>query len=298
MITTSIDTTESLPLVLLLSQCLILLETLSEINENLGHALSTLQSLFKDCMLENCATVLLGEQRISRVYDNIQFKDFFKNIDDMISQKLLIHRPIDWEMLINTEHPENDLKLFASSISLAKVFQSQYLFHHSQQTRYINISSDESAFVHSAIVNIHDSILRIIALSFILEMKNLSIFNHEQEEQFRKKALFVIQHWLDYRTDKDWRFFRHFAALQLVIDGSNTPQLIDTINEMFTIDRDFRLQDIVKQSFTSQLINIAILRQILVKLHQSIDYSSKVSIWIECKEIFELILNLELERII
>ncbi|CAF3035630.1 unnamed protein product [Rotaria sp. Silwood2] len=183
MITTSIDTTESLPLVLLLSQCLILLETLSEINENLGHALSTLQSLFKDCMLENCATVLLGEQRISRVYDNIQFKDFFKNIDDMISQKLLIHRPIDWEMLINTEHPENDLKLFASSISLAKVFQSQYLFHHSQQTRYINISSDESAFVHSAIVNIHDSILRIIALSFILEMKNLSIFNHEQEEQ-------------------------------------------------------------------------------------------------------------------
>ncbi|CAF4714216.1 unnamed protein product [Rotaria sp. Silwood2] len=113
-----------------------------------------------------------------------------------------------------------------------------------------------------------------------------------------KKALSVIHHWLDYRTDKDWRFFRHFTALQLVMDGSNTPQLIDIINEIFTIDRDFRLRYIVEQLFTSQHINITVLRQILVKLHQSIDYSSRISIWIERRETLELILNLELERII
>ncbi|CAF4688337.1 unnamed protein product [Rotaria sp. Silwood2] len=119
----------------------------------------------------------------------------------MISKKLLIDRPIDWETLINTErqridytksaiqNPENDLKLFVSSISLDKVFQGQYCFHHSQQTRYTNISSDEGAVIHSTTVNIHDSVLRIIALSIILEMKNPSIFNYEQEEQLQGEMI-------------------------------------------------------------------------------------------------------------
>ncbi|CAF1229160.1 unnamed protein product [Rotaria sordida] len=67
---------------------------------------------------------------------------------------------------------------------------------------------------------------------------------------------------------------------------------------MFIIDRDFCLRYIVPHLFTSQLVNITVLRQILIKLHQYIDYSSRISVWIERKEIFELILNLELERII
>ncbi|CAF3582210.1 unnamed protein product [Rotaria sp. Silwood1] len=108
----------------------------------------------------------------------------------------------------------------------------------------------------------------------------------------------IIQTWLDYRTDKDWRFFRHFAALQLVIDGSNTSQLIDIINEVFTIDKDFRLRYIVPQLFISQLVDVTVLRQILVKLHQNIDYSSRIWVWIELQGILELFLNLELERII
>ncbi|CAF4616775.1 unnamed protein product [Rotaria sp. Silwood2] len=202
---TSSDTTDSLPLVVLLSQCLILLETLTEVDENLGHALSTLQSLFKEYMLKNYAAVLFGEQWISRVYPNIRFKDVFKNIDDMISKKLLVDRPIDWETLINTErqridyaksaiqNPENDLKLYVPSISLDKVFQGQYCFHHSQQTRYTNISSDEGAVIHSATVNIHDSVLRIIALSIILEMKNPSIFNYEQEEQLQGEMICQLE---------------------------------------------------------------------------------------------------------
>ena len=114
----------------------------------------------------------------------------------------------------------------------------------------------------------------------------------------RKKRLSVIQNWLDYRTDTDWRFFRYFVALQLVIEGSDTPQLIEIINEIFTIDKDFRLRCIVEQLFTSQLADVTVLRQILAKLHQYIDYSSRIFLWIERKEILELILNLELERII
>ena len=52
-----------------------------------------------------------------------------------------------------------------------------------------------------------------------------------------KKALPVIEKWLDYRMNKDLRFFAHYAALQLVIEGSNIPDLIDIINEMFDTDR-------------------------------------------------------------
>ncbi|CAF3558587.1 unnamed protein product [Rotaria sp. Silwood1] len=122
-----------------------------------------------------------------------------------MSEKLLINRPIDWEALINTErqcidnaksavrHVENDFKLFASSVSLARVFQGQYRFHHSQQTRYNNISADEGAEIRSAIVDIHDSFLQIIALSIILETKNPSIFDHEQEEQLQGEMICQLE---------------------------------------------------------------------------------------------------------
>ncbi|CAF2927962.1 unnamed protein product [Rotaria sp. Silwood2] len=86
MITTSIDTTESLPLVLLLSQCLILLETLSEINENLGHALSTLQSLFKDSVLR---------QILAKLH---QYIDYFSRIFVWIERKEILELILNFEL--------------------------------------------------------------------------------------------------------------------------------------------------------------------------------------------------------
>jgi hypothetical protein len=395
------------------------------------------------------------------------------------------------------ENPENNLKLFASSISLARIFQGQYRFHGSQRKRYTSLSSDQSAEICSAVENIHDSVLQIIAQTIILNMKNPPIFTNEHAEQLQdnmihrlehllpnlslskstllfiqcysahssfpesfklmakvigeklnttssdkqnndkeaafialeqlnnpdlfpylsqfanqtknlfdlfefnsmifsqyflhttefhssniillssmylvelafdiqilklytnneqknripsidefkrlwddswktsyvmtfevaiwitknlflldrnevqtiichismckmieRQALSVIQNWLDYQTDKESRFFRHFAALQLVIEGSNTSQLVNIVNEIFTTDRDRRLRDIVSQLFSSQLVDISALKQISMKLYQNIDYSSRISAWIDRKEIFELILSLELERII
>jgi hypothetical protein len=493
--------TDSLPLVVLLSEIFILLESLGELDKRVGQTLSTLQSLCKEHMLENYALVLSGEQLSSRLYQNIQFKHVLKKKNDAS----IIDQPIDWKMLINTErqrinstktniaNPENDLKLFTSSISLARIFQGQSRFHGSERRRCTNLSLDEGVEIRSAVEYIHDLVLKILALSFILEMKNPSILNNEQEEQLQnemiyqlehllsnlslskatllfircysmhlsfpesfklmakiigekfietsfdeqeasfialqqldnpdlfsylsqfvnrtknifdlfqfnsiifsqyfyhtinfhslntillssmyltelifdieilkmyindeqikkipsidmfkqlwgdswkssyrmtfdvaiwitknlclldrnevrsiildismckiieRKALPIIQNWLDYRKDKELRFFRYFAALQLVIEGSNIPQLIDIINEIFITDRDFRLQSIVTQLFSAQLADVTLLQQILMKLYQNTSYSLRISIWIERKDIFEMILSLELERII
>jgi hypothetical protein len=95
------------------------------------------------------------------------------------------------------------------------------------------------------------------------------------------------------------RFFAHYAALQLIVEGSTItiPCLIDIIEEMFLTDRKFRLNSVMECLFTSRLVNLGALRQIVIILHRNIRYSSQISVVIDRKEIFELILQLELERI-
>lgn len=113
-----------------------------------------------------------------------------------------------------------------------------------------------------------------------------------------RKALQVIERWRDYRMNEDLKFFAHYAALQLVLEGSNIPCLIDIIEEMFLVDREFRLKSVVERLFISRSASLTMLNQIIVILHRNDRYSSKISVWIDRKEILELILNLELERII
>jgi hypothetical protein len=113
-----------------------------------------------------------------------------------------------------------------------------------------------------------------------------------------KKALVAVEKWLNYRMDNVLNFFAHYAALELFIEGSNIPGLIDIINEMFNIDDEFRLKSIIKDLINSRLVNSIAVRQILVILHRNIHRSWNFSISISCKEMFESFLNLELERIL
>ncbi|UJR19488.1 hypothetical protein I4U23_022617 [Adineta vaga] len=112
-----------------------------------------------------------------------------------------------------------------------------------------------------------------------------------------RKALSIIEKWLDYRTHKDLNFFAHYAALQLVAEGSNTPDLIRIIEEIFSVDSTSRLRHVVKRLFISQYADSTAVRQILITLHRNVRYSLNISVQIDCKETFKLILNLELERI-
>ena len=59
----------------------------------------------------------------------------------------------------------------------------------------------------------------------------------------------------------------------------------------------FRLIFIVEHLFSSRLVNLTLIGQIFITLQRSVRYSSRISVWIDRKEILELILNFELERI-
>ena len=53
----------------------------------------------------------------------------------------------------------------------------------------------------------------------------------------------------------------------------------------------------VERLFLSTFVDLTVVRQILITLQRNVRYSSKISVWIVRKEIIELILNLEFERV-
>jgi hypothetical protein len=69
------------------------------------------------------------------------------------------------------------------------------------------------------------------------------------------------------------------------------------INEMFVIDDKLSFKNIIRYLFNFQPVNPSIVRQIFVTLHENTRYSAQISVGIHCKEILELILSLDLERI-
>ncbi|CAF4316966.1 unnamed protein product [Rotaria sp. Silwood2] len=113
-----------------------------------------------------------------------------------------------------------------------------------------------------------------------------------------RKALTVIEKWLDYRMNKVLKVFAHYAALQLFIEDSNIPDLIDIINEMFYMDNKFIWESIIEKLINSSLVNSSIVRQILITLHENVHCYSNFSVSISCKEMFALFLDLELKRVI
>ncbi|CAF3607673.1 unnamed protein product [Rotaria socialis] len=112
-----------------------------------------------------------------------------------------------------------------------------------------------------------------------------------------RKALAVIEKWLDYRADKVLKVLAHYAALQLFIEESTIPDLIDIINEMFCIRDKRSLESIVENLINSRLANSNTVRQILIMLHENVNCYSKISVKIACKETFALFLDLERKRV-
>lgn len=183
--------TDTLPLVVLLSQCLIFLEHITENNWNYYLALSILYAICKEHLMENYVLVLFWKDYLINGIENNERKEFIN----------VIEAPNDWETLINVElqrickvksaisNEENDLKLFAASITLARLFQVVHDHRENYRTKNIHLSCEDSEQVRSAILSIEDPTLRIIALSIILNMKNPYVFNDENRYQLQLEMI-------------------------------------------------------------------------------------------------------------
>jgi hypothetical protein len=226
-----------------------------------------------------------------------------KNLFDL----LLFNSIAFYQYLTNTTSFDSLNPILISSMYLVELaFDAQILNMYTITTQEIKISpltilkhmwNDSSK---------NEKIMTFQVASWITNYLYMSSNKEERQEIIKdvsrclmidRKALSVIEKWLDHRMNKDLRFFAHYAALQLVVQGSNIPNLIDIIEEIFLIDHEFRLKSVVECLFISPLVNLTILHKILVILHRNDRYFSKISVWIDRKETLELTLNLELERI-
>ncbi|CAF4000236.1 unnamed protein product, partial [Rotaria sp. Silwood1] len=201
-----INKKDSLPLVVLLSQCLIYLENVDEYNSNFYLALVMLQPLLKEHTLENYASGLLWEKYFdTETIKSNATRKFLKAIND---RKLFDPFHMDYqknlELFIKVErqriskanialhNQDRDMKLFSTSISLARLYQTLYRIHKYKAIRHIGISHAESNDIHLAIMNILNPILRIIALNIILNMKDPLIFIEEQRDQLQWQMIFLL----------------------------------------------------------------------------------------------------------
>ncbi|CAF3991498.1 unnamed protein product [Rotaria sp. Silwood1] len=113
-----------------------------------------------------------------------------------------------------------------------------------------------------------------------------------------KRAIPVIKQWLKYQMDENLEDFAQYAALELIINGSDIPNLIDTVKTMFHTNNCFRVIFVADRLFNSPLVDSTIVRQILVELQQNVRYASKVSVWLNRKDTLKLLLNLEVQQLI
>ena len=126
----------SLPLVILLSQFLIQLDDVYVSDANIHLAMAILQSLFKQHSLENYALALLWTHKQFTECSKKLCEQVFEAVKNCISlDPLFINQPNNWETFIiierhrisqvtNATQNEKDLRLFAASVSLARLFSS------------------------------------------------------------------------------------------------------------------------------------------------------------------------------
>ena len=134
---------------------------------------------------------------------------------------------------------------------------------------------------------------------------------HNRNQQFLSDAieylsrcLFIrsdvysfLRDWLPCRTDFDLHFFAEYAALELFIHGEEIPNLIDIIKPLFVTSNLTYLTNKIDCLLSCQSMNLNIFKIILIEIQENLYLSSKLSIRIVDKKLFEWILNLEKQRV-
>ena len=116
--------------------------------------------------------------------------------------------------------------------------------------------------------------------------------------RIERDALELLQAWLIYQKDKEFRFFAQYAALKLFVAGSSDPRLSDIIDGMLSTDDDFnRLKSSIESLIMDPYANRRTICQILSRLHNNIYRASRFSVHISSIELFQVFLELEIERV-
>jgi len=113
-----------------------------------------------------------------------------------------------------------------------------------------------------------------------------------------EKALPIVKQWYIYRYENKLKIFSQYAALQRFIQGANDSDSIEIINDILLTDQEIYFNSFLGQIFNSEIIDTTILTQIFQIWHKNHYYSSKISIWIRCQTVFDLIFKLEHERLV
>ena len=113
-----------------------------------------------------------------------------------------------------------------------------------------------------------------------------------------RKALPVLNEWLQYRDDGCRKFFAHYAALHLVKYGQNSPCLIEIIQEIFHCKKQFTFEHLTKDLLELEVIDMIQSREIfLIIIQGAYRLSLITSATINCEAILDFILELEFQRI-
>lgn len=230
----------------------------------------------------------------------------FARGNENLSDLLLLNSSVFFKYFTNKTSFKKSNTILLSSLYLTELaFDAQILY------MYTNDVSKEKSSICKEFEHIYkdsfeiDKIMTYNAAKYItsyLQMSNTAklddiIFKVSRCSMIERQALLEVEKWLNYKMNKDFKIFASYAALQLIIKGSQIPGLADIITEMFYIDKEYRLRYMIGCLFSSRSIDLIALRQILVSLHQVVHIFSEVHIWIDRKEVLGLILYLELERI-
>ncbi|UJR17613.1 hypothetical protein I4U23_004509 [Adineta vaga] len=158
--------TNSLSLVVLLSQCLVLLENNEIDSTDRLISLSILESSYREFGLGTYASILFWRER--RFLKKYQYS--LEECDQFINE--VKQRTGD----------QNDIQRFATSISLAVIYRIQY--------QLIKGNNEE---IYSILMTITDPILRVLAASIILNMKNPCVFDEQQRDELKNEMIHTLK---------------------------------------------------------------------------------------------------------
>ncbi|CAF1232096.1 unnamed protein product [Adineta ricciae] len=205
----TIITSTSLPFVVFLSQCLVHLDDVDKNNLNFGLTLPVLYILMEEHMLENYALIHFRTNCYPVQRKNKNYKKLFQVMEDCnLLDPFLLDQPLNYEGLIDEERQRifqakgtaqnqiTDEQLFAASISLARLFQAQHRLNDSYPTKTSHISDVNNNEVYSTISSIIDPVLRIMALSIILNMKDPLIFEIEARNKLLWEMTILLKYLL------------------------------------------------------------------------------------------------------
>ncbi|UJR07320.1 hypothetical protein I4U23_011607 [Adineta vaga] len=235
-------------------------------------------------------------------FDNIDILNHLKKFaqrTENLSDLLDFHSLIFHQYFLNTDsfNLSSNSRLLLSIMYLTELtFDSQILHVFADTNKEIILSSP----LQNLKLITHEIAVWITEYLEQLKQQDLDYKMIERICECRtieKQALIIVEKWLNYRMDKNLRMLAYYAALILVRDGLNVLNLNEILNEFFTNDTEFDLKLIIQDLFYVPPKNPSLLREVFVRLHENIRYSSQISVPIRCKEIFEFIFDLEIERI-